>query len=279
MITTSPVTSNQEMSQVMSTLLSDVFTNQLIIGDIHAPMNKISDIYKIVEDNNIIGGWSIFHGFDIPTIIFPPHLKHSWPVIKNMIEIIQIKEFNLSFPYIVNDQTVEEYPWSLWSGYERTHLFTDNAMRLVDKEIEVMDVTDLPPIRGAQKEDIPRLNLFFEELENTGEMSGFWNPIQLEMDSFVIVEDQNKIIGVGGTHFETPFTMQLGNIHVLKDYRRRGIGTAITTAIALGSIKSQRVPTLFVNENNEDAIIMYEKMGFQPYNKFIFYNMKKKLIN
>ena len=105
------------------------------------------------------------------------------------------------------------------------------------------------------------------------------NPIQIEMDSFVIAEEDDEIIATGGTHFETPFTMQLGNIHVLKDYRRRGIGTAITTAIALGSIKSQRVPTLFVNENNEDAIIMYEKMGFQSYNKFIFYNMKKKLIN
>ncbi len=263
----------------MSTLLKDIFTNQLIIGDIHAPMNKISDIYKIVEDNNIIGGWSVFHGFDIPTIIFPPHLRESWPAIKNMIRIRQIDDFNLSFPYIVNEKTVEEYPWTIWPEYDATHLFTDNAMRLVDKEIEVMDVSDLPKIRAAQSEDIPRLNLFFEELENRGEMSGFWNPIQLEMDSFVIVEDEGKIIGVGGTHFETPFTMQLGNIHVLKDYRKRGIGTAITTAIALGSIKSQRVPTLFVNENNENAINMYSKIGFKPYNKFIFYNMKRKLLD
>ena len=50
MITTSPVSSNEEMSQVMSALLNDMFANQLIIGDIHAPMNKISDIYKIVEE-------------------------------------------------------------------------------------------------------------------------------------------------------------------------------------------------------------------------------------
>lgn len=277
MITTSPVSSNQEMSQVMSTLLLDMFANQLIIGDIHAPLNQISDIYKIVEDNKIIRGWSIFHGFEVPTIIFPPHLKHSWPAIKNMIQILQINEFNLSFPYIVNNKTVEEYPWTIWNGYEPTHLLTDNAMRMVDKELEVMDVSNLPKIRLAQKEDIPLLDKFFEDLKRKGELSGFWDPIQLEMESFVIVEDEGKIIATGGTHFETPFSMQLGNIHVLEEYRRRGIGTAITTAIALGSIKSQRVPTLFVGEDNEGAIKMYENIGFKPYNKLIFYNMKRIL--
>jgi predicted GNAT family acetyltransferase len=64
-------------------------------------------------------------------------------------------------------------------------------------------------------------------------------------------------------------------VQVLPKYRRKGIGIAISTAVILGIIRFKRVPTLFVNEHNIAAIQMYEKIGFEPYNEYIFYKGRK----
>ena len=79
------------------------------------------------------------------------------------------------------------------------------------------------------------------------------------------------------TGAQVKVNIQIGNVYVLPEYRNRGIGKAITTAVTLGIVKSNRYPTLFVNEANESAIKMYESIGFEEYNEFVFYQGTKKL--
>ncbi|MFV2014668.1 MAG: hypothetical protein ACC656_04530, partial [Candidatus Heimdallarchaeota archaeon] len=83
MISTSPVSNNSELGHLVSLLLDENFINDLIIGDIHAPMNKVSDIFKLMDNNEMVSGWSIFHGYKHPIVVFPPKYHDGWDSIKS----------------------------------------------------------------------------------------------------------------------------------------------------------------------------------------------------
>ncbi len=268
MITTSFANSPKEHAGIIAELLDDLLYNHIIIGDIHAPMNRISDIYKIVNNDRIIGGWSVFHGFDLPTVVLPPTIPEAWESIHSMINFLGIKEFYAPFPAEINNQNIIP-PWTDWKDFSSELQFTDVAMQLAKKEIEVMDISNLPEIRGAKHEDADRIQEYFDSVEH----QGFFNKHQLDTDIFVIAEDNDEIIAVGGAHFETPLTVQIGNIHVKKEYRKIGLGRAITTACILGVLRTKRLPTLFVNENNDIAIDLYKSFGFEEYNRYKFYKL------
>jgi len=274
MITTAPASDPEDLKFVLANLFSNIFGNQLIIGDIHAPMNQISDIFKIVRgDQDIIGGWTLFYGFDRPTVAFPVD-PTGWDAIKGFLSMTQHDELIVPFPTeFENDHG--KRPWDDWNHYQLEYLHTDIAMRITTKDIEVRDISDLPKIRAATEEDTKRLQRFYQDIDKS-EFQGFFHPLQLESDNYVVCEDVGEIVATAGTHFETVHTVQLGNIYVKKAYRDRGIGRAVTTAVTLGAIKTKRVPTLFVNEKNAKAIALYEDIGFERYNAYDFYVAKRR---
>lgn len=256
------------MSIIIASLIEDIFCNQLILGDIHAPMNEISDVYKIMDGDTIIGGWTVFHGFDIPTIVFPPLLPEAWQSIKQLVTLFKLPAIQIPHPRSCTTEN-QERPWENWPRYTFTKTHTDIAMRLKSKDFEVMDIDHLPTIRAATNKDIDELQQFYADRGE--EFEGFFHPLQLRSDNYAVCEDNGKIVGVAGTHFETSYTLQLGNIFVDPKYRGKGIGRALTLAVVLGAIKTGRVPTLFVNKNNERAIELYESIGFEKYDEYEFY--------
>lgn len=274
MITTSPVTNHTDKSQIIGRLQEDIYTNQLIIGDIHEPMNQLSDIFKIVHDGEIIGGWSIFRGFKDPVIVFPPDLPEAWQTIKDWVNVMNLSQFTVSFPKDT-PKAHNQKPWHEWSNYKWEHMFTDNAMRLEKEEVNNIELDKLPTIRGIGIDEKEKLIPFFKEVSKLPSYTGFFNPLQLLTELYVIAEEHDEIIGVAGTHYETPSTVQIGNVYVKPEYRKRGIGKALTTAVVLGILRSYRIPTLFVNDKNDDARRLYESMGFKIYNQFEFYLGKK----
>jgi len=185
---------------------------------------------------------------------------------------LNIEEFYVPFPIESNNS----YPWQDWSEYSWEHLFTDIAMKFTNNEIEDLDVNTLPKIRAITKEDLKKIDQFYSELVKEDKYEGFWNPVQLDSELFVVAEtDDNEFVAAVGTHFETPFTVQIGNLYVKPEYRGKKIGKAITISVVLGIHRSRRIPTLFVNENNTIAINLYRNLGFEDYNKFVFFKATK----
>ncbi|MHA2501429.1 MAG: GNAT family N-acetyltransferase [Candidatus Kariarchaeaceae archaeon] len=271
MITTSPARDNEELRMVMINLFSNIFGNQLVIGDIHAPMNKVSDIFAIKDGNQVIGGWSIFRAFSPPSLGIPVD-PTGWEAIAGMLSMLPDAEYILPFP-VESENDHGKRPWDEWD-FRTEYLYTDIAMRISTKDIEVRDISELPPIRAAIPDDADALESYYKSIGDT--FQGVFHPLQLESDNYVICESDGSIIGAAGTHFETPYTVQLGNIHVQEEYRGKGIGRALTTAVTLGAIKTKRVPTLFVNQENRTAIELYESIGFERYNSYEFHRIRVK---
>lgn len=270
LISTAPAVNNAEMGHIIANLTDKNLINDLIIGDIHAPMNQVSDIYKILDGNELVSGWSIFKGYKFPIIVFPPSFPQGWDAIKSWVNNLGFKDILASFPTDVEGNT-GNLPWDNWINYEWEHVFTDNAMKF-EGEVEIYDISKLPKMRGITYEEREIVTKFLEEESVSGDFVGIYHPFQIMSDLYIVAEDDNgSIIGVAGTHYETPHSVQIGNIYVKKEFRNRGIGKALTTAVTLSIRRSYRIATLFVNENNSIAQKLYENLGFEKFNQYMFY--------
>lgn len=56
LIVTSQTTSNRDCAHIIASLLDDIDINHIIIGDIHSPMDALSQIFKITSNGELIGG-------------------------------------------------------------------------------------------------------------------------------------------------------------------------------------------------------------------------------
>ncbi|MBR3720568.1 MAG: ribosomal protein S18-alanine N-acetyltransferase [Clostridia bacterium] len=110
----------------------------------------------------------------------------------------------------------------------------------------------------------------FEEIKDTliSDFDDFWNPETLKNElenenSFYLVAKQNDII-VGFVGIKSVLDeADIMNIVTRKDFRNKGIGTAILSYIIdFALFNNIKKITLEVNENNISAIHLYEKLGF-----------------
>ncbi len=270
---------NREVALFIGTLIQDSFRNLLLLGDLSAPMNKVSRAFKVTHGGEFQTGFTIFDGADVPVIVFPHGMTEYWLTIRNYVDTLGYDEIMVIYPSELEDDSSipTPPPWLGWNSYNWELDFIDDAMRFTKEELEIRPLPeDLPEIKAAKLSDAERISEFFRKEVTEDPAFGHWFiPEQLESEMSVIAEDSGEIVAFAGTHFETPYTVQIGNVYVKPEYRGRGIGRAVTTAVTLGIIRTKRVPTLFVNESNEIARKLYESMGFEIYNRFSFYRGKR----
>ena len=119
-------------------------------------------------------------------------------------------------------------------------------------EIRKMSLLDLDKISNELKnfDDFWTVNIFKTELNNPN-------------CHYVVVIDNNKIIGFGGISIVLD-EANLNNIAVRIDKRNNKIGSLILkNLIDLSKSLGSTFMTLEVNVNNINAIKLYEKFGFK----------------
>ncbi len=111
----------------------------------------------------------------------------------------------------------------------------------------------------------------FEEIKDSlsSDFDNFWNKNVLKEDLlnsnsyFLTAKNGNTILGFGGITIVLD-EVTLNNIVVKKDYRGLGISNKLLESlIEIAIKKNSSFITLEVNENNNIAIHLYEKYGFE----------------
>ena len=143
-------------------------------------MNKVSDIFKLMDNNEIVSGWSIFHGYKHPIVVFPPKYHDGWDSIKSFVNALNYTEILVSFPKVVENES-KKPPWDKWDSYNWEHLFTDNAMKFIG-DLEIIDISNLPNLRGIGYDERERLQKFFDREEIEGDYSGIFHPFQMRSE-------------------------------------------------------------------------------------------------
>lgn len=103
----------------------------------------------------------------------------------------------------------------------------------------------------------------------TSDFDEFWNSSILESEiknpfsQYIIAKINKEIVGFAGV-IDTVDQLEITNIVVRKDFRKKGIGNELLTElIKLAKENDKEKITLEVNNTNLAAIKLYEKNGFK----------------
>jgi ribosomal protein S18 acetylase RimI-like enzyme len=93
-----------------------------------------------------------------------------------------------------------------------------------------------------------------------------FGPKQVPGGAFYGVFENGRLVAAAGTHLISPTygVAAVGNIFTHPDFRRRGRATAAASAVVAELLsRGMRDIVLNVNQSNETAIRIYERMGFE----------------
>lgn len=105
-----------------------------------------------------------------------------------------------------------------------------------------------------------------------------FNSRMLKTDMYWGVRKGGKVVSVAGIHVYSPSygVAALGNVATHPDFRKRGLGMAVTAKLCKALLGSVESIGLNVRMDNAAAINMYERLGFRIEAEFNQYSAERK---
>lgn len=123
-------------------------------------------------------------------------------------------------------------------------------MQIKISKMNIDDLNKISPVLLTEFDDFWNYNIFKSELEN-------------ENSKYIVAKNNDEIVGFAGIWISID-EAHITNIVTKKGLRKNGIGsTLLEELINLSKNLNLVSITLEVNENNLDAIKLYEKFGFE----------------
>ena len=240
-------------------LAKDPAANVLPLGDLYAPLFKVSDVYSAIEGNCVVGICSVFRAYGTPSLV----LGTAMPEVNRALIQKALNGISKDFISLCSSDDASllgEYSTVLHSHLEQ-QMTADSPKHVEHRKVNVQKVG---------KNELELLNKFY--VEHRAEA---WTPIQFKAGPYYCIKHDGKIVSAAGVHLVTPQIAQLGNIITDEAYRNRGYGTECTAALAADLASKGRTISLFVRVDNAPAIRMYEKLGFTKKREITFLIMQK----
>jgi ribosomal protein S18 acetylase RimI-like enzyme len=127
--------------------------------------------------------------------------------------------------------------------------------------------------RGGSTPDVVRLSSphlravkqLYDDGASSGESPDFFFPSMLDAGVFYGLWEADGLVAVAGTHLVVPSedVAAVGNVYTRRDRRGRGLAARVTSAVVDELLRLKiRTIVLNVNQSNEPAIRVYERLGF-----------------
>lgn len=113
------------------------------------------------------------------------------------------------------------------------------------------------PYRDLGAADVPAV---MELVELT--QPGPFAPRTIELGRYIGVFDGDRLIAVTGERMRLPGYTEVSAVCTHPDYRGRGLGGQLVSAICGGILARGETPFLHVRATNGEAIGLYERLGF-----------------
>jgi ribosomal protein S18 acetylase RimI-like enzyme len=132
-------------------------------------------------------------------------------------------------------------------------------------EPETLRPVASPMVRRLRADDLPAMG----ELAALGELVA-WRPEVIAHGPAFGAFDGPALVAMAATHFATPDVVEIGNIVTHPAYRRRGLASACTSALAQACFSLAPRVFLMVMAENSAALAAYSALGFWPAERYAF---------
>jgi RimJ/RimL family protein N-acetyltransferase len=115
--------------------------------------------------------------------------------------------------------------------------------------------------------DAPELNWLYSIEEDGLRYSGR----QVREGVYYGADVRGRLVAAAGTHVysRAEGVAVIGNVFTHPDHRGRGLGTAVTAAVAASVLKTCELVVLNVDPGNRPARHIYDQLGFQPAGRLV----------
>jgi len=126
-------------------------------------------------------------------------------------------------------------------------------------------VADEPAFRVLTDADVPAM---LDLVART--KPGPFFPRTIELGRYLAVEEDGRLVAMAGERLHLPGFTEISAVCTHPDARGRGLAAALTDAVAAEIIGRGETPILHVAEGNDNALRLYERLGFERRTDLVF---------
>jgi GNAT superfamily N-acetyltransferase len=92
----------------------------------------------------------------------------------------------------------------------------------------------------------------------------------VELGRYLGIRIDGKLVAMAGERFRLPGWTEVSAVCTDPDYQGRGLGARLTLAVADGILARGELPFLHTAADNDRALRLYERLGFEPSHEVVF---------
>jgi ribosomal protein S18 acetylase RimI-like enzyme len=92
----------------------------------------------------------------------------------------------------------------------------------------------------------------------------------IELGRYLGIRVDGRLVAMAGERFRLPGWTEVSAVCTDPDFEGQGLGARLTLAVAAGILERGELPFLHAAADNERAIRLYERLGFEPSHDVVF---------
>jgi RimJ/RimL family protein N-acetyltransferase len=249
-------------AEAYAVLARDLVWNSFALADLEPPMRAYSQFATASQDEDEASAICLILRHPIIGEVLSPFGASAG--IEAILQQVDLPKNPLLQVQVAHRPLFQRYylPEADWRELFR--------MAVSANEWHPSEVIPPRPIRQLDMADLPALKDFYAQHVGSHFSADLFAPFPQCL--YFGAYKGAQLIAVGGTHAVVPayqFAV-LGNILTAPEVRRQGYATAITSAL-VATLFEQRFSTVVLNVlvDNENAIRVYQRLGFQTHYRLI----------
>ena len=123
-----------------------------------------------------------------------------------------------------------------------------------DPEAELLTDTDVPEMLDLVERSQP----------------GPFRKRTIQLGRYLGVRRQGRLVAMAGERFRLPGWTEVSAVCTDPAFRGQGLGARLTLAVAAGILGRGDLPFLHAAADNDNALRLYERLGFEPSHEVVF---------
>ena len=133
-----------------------------------------------------------------------------------------------------------------------------------------MTGVDDPEAVALTETDVPEILDLVERAQ-----PGPFRKRTIELGRYLGIRRDGRLVAMAGERFRLPGWTEVSAVCTDPDFRGAGLGARLTLAVAAGILERGELPFLHAAADNDAAIRLYERLGFEPSHDVVFASYRR----
>jgi GNAT superfamily N-acetyltransferase len=252
-----------DKKEIESFLRRNVYLHIYAIGDLDDFFWPYTTWYALKKGEDIWAIALIYSGRDFPVLVALTEGKSMEQLIRSIIDLL---------PGKFHAHLSPDAKAALEQKYGMKSRGKHYKMALSDKSL--MGNVDCSQVVQLKSEDLDEVIQFYDDA-----YPGNWfDPRMLQTEQYFGIRKDGRLVSAAGIHvYSQQYQVTaLGNVVTHPDYRGKGFGRAVTAKLCLSLCGTVDHIGLNVKSDNQIAISLYKRLGFEIVGCYWEYNAELK---